>query len=550
MHTTGKQKKIGTKVSLLFSLIFIVSILILILSGVYVFRGLIMEMLEDDCVNGTNLLAYELARDDGATDRNQLLDELKQQTGCEFTIFEGDERVNTTILQNGQRAVGTKLSSELAAIVLQKGQPYIGTAEILGVPHICSYVPTKGEDGKINGLLFAGVSSKEATAHLNRSTLIMCLAGVFFLLAGIVLLSVCIQRLVSRPLIQLTQLAHTMEQGDLGLTSGQQLTLDIHSQDEIGVLAQAFTTTIQRLKGYIGEIAAVLDAIAHNDLTVQPQQEYIGDFVSIKHSLDGITTYLNQTFKQITEASVQVATGSSQVSDGAQALSQGVTEQASSVQELAATIHEISSQISQNAGRAAQASTQANLVGEEMATSSQQMNEMIQAMDEISASSAQISKIIKTIEDIAFQTNILALNAAVEAARAGVAGKGFAVVADEVRNLANKSAEASQNTAALIAGSLQAVEHGAQTADATAKSMLAAVAGAKEVAVTIDGISQASNEQASAVSQVTLGIEQISNVVQTNSATAEQSSAASEELSLQAKILRHLVDQFTLQADE
>ena len=240
---------------------------------------------------------------------------------------------------------------------------------------------------------------------------------------------------------------------------------------------------------------------------------------------------------------------SDQVSSGAQALSQGATEQASSVEELAASINEISNNINQTAQQAQDASDKSMQVGEKAGESNNRMHDMLQAMADINASSGEIGKIIKTIEDIAFQTNILALNAAVEAARAGAAGKGFAVVADEVRNLASKSAEASKNTAVLIENSLQAVENGKRIADETAQSLEVVISDIQEASSLMGSIAKAATDQAESISQITLGIDQISSVVQTNSATAEESAAASEELSGQAQILNELVRKFRLDTD-
>lgn len=332
--------------------------------------------------------------------------------------------------------------------------------------------------------------------------------------------------------------------------------LDVHlpsrSNDEIGMLSAAFDTTASRLRSIIGDANYLLESMAQGNFSVKTREErfYVGEFKDLLASMRKINTSLSNTISQINEASDQVSSGSGQVSSGAQALSQGATEQASAVEELAATISEISAKVGSNAQNAAQASQKAEVVGDELVDGNQQMQEMIRAMNEINQSSSEIGKIIKTIEDIAFQTNILALNAAVEAARAGAAGKGFAVVADEVRNLASKSAEASKNTSVLIQNSIRAVENGAKIADNTARSLLAIVDGAKEVASTVDMISAASQEQAAAISQVTQGVDQISNVVQTNSATAEESAAASEELSGQASMLKELVGRFILKQDE
>ena len=330
--------------------------------------------------------------------------------------------------------------------------------------------------------------------------------------------------------------------------SNRYLDIELQSSSdyEIGILAKHFDITAKFLKNMIQEISGILGSIAKNNLDVQTSSDYIGDFADVKVSLDNIIENLNQAIGEINQTADQVASGAEQVSDGAQTLSQNATEQSSSAEELASTINEISYQVTANAKTAQQASAQANTVGEEATESSQRMQEMLQAMKEITHSSEEISKIIKTIEDIAFQTNILALNAAVEAARAGAAGKGFAVVADEVRNLASKSAEASKNTATLIESSIIAVKNGERIANETAQSLGVVLEGAQEMVKTIDQISLASKEQADAIGQITLGMDHISSIIQTNSATAEESAAASEELSSQAQILKNVVNKFYL----
>lgn len=368
--------------------------------------------------------------------------------------------------------------------------------------------------------------------------LIFLIAAVIFAVFFVILMI----RSITKPIIEIENAANQMAEGNLHITVLHE------SNDELGSLADSMRTMSERISYYMKELADAMVQLAGGDLNVPKREAFLGDFLTVQQAIRTLIGSLNDTLSQINQSADQVSNGSDQVASGSQALSQGATEQASSVEELAATINEISQQVTSSAANARDARTKATTVGEEMAVSNQKMQEMIQAMSEISGSSSEIGKIIKTIEDIAFQTNILALNAAVEAARAGAAGKGFAVVADEVRNLASKSAEASKNTAALIESSLKAVENGTKIADETAQSLVSAVEGAKDVAATVDKISQAANEQANSITQVTQGVDQISNVVQTNSATAEESAAPSEELSGQAQILKNLVSRFKLKA--
>ena len=326
------------------------------------------------------------------------------------------------------------------------------------------------------------------------------------------------------------------------------VTVEYEANDEFGEFADGMRHTLKCLKEIIGDMNYLMLELSKGNFVVRSsmRESYIGDYASMLASIRKLKDNLNSTLNQINETADQVASGSDQVSSGAQALSQGATEQASSVEELAATINEISNHIGDNAQNANSASTKSENVKEQAGESSMRMQEMLSAMQDISNKSGEIGKIIKTIEDIAFQTNILALNAAVEAARAGTAGKGFAVVADEVRNLAAKSAEASQNTATLIESTLHAVEKGTSIANETAQSLSNVVMGVDDITVTIESISNASEEQADAVKQVTLGIDQISSVVQTNSATAEQSAAASEELAGQSQMLKSLTSRFQI----
>ena len=455
-----KNRRIGQKVGKVVIIMQVVSVIFAVAMCVTMFRSLTTKMLKDRCTNGTNMLAYLLSQTGGGEDPNQLLDELKSRMGCEFTIFEGDTRAYTTVIQDGERVVGTKLSSSLSGTVLQQGQSYVGKAIILDEEYLCSYVPTRDAAGNINGLIFAGISGTEASRQILLTVILSSVVSLIVIAICIMVLAAYLKKTVSAPLAEITRVAGYLEQGRLGLSSGEEIRVGVRSNDEIGELGRIFEETILRLRSYIGEIAGVLDSIAGGDLTNSAQQDYVGDFMSIKESLDSIVARLNDTMYQIRNSAEQVASGSDQVSTSAQALAQGATEQASSVEELSATI----SDISENAQRTAQATREAGQfveqAGAQLGISVEYVKNLNLAMERISSSSQEISKIIAAIENIAFQTNILALNAAVEAARAGSAGKGFAVVADEVRNLANKSDEAAKATKDLIESSIAAVSEG------------------------------------------------------------------------------------------
>ncbi len=541
-----KMKRIGRKVGNLVAAMLGVSITLVVVLCVLMFYRLTMSMMQKECVSGTNVLAYELASYSGGDDKTPLLDALKKEMGCEFTIFHGDERAYTTIQQNGQRAVGTRLSGSIAEIVLTQGKSYVGQATILGEKHLCSYVPTYDANGQIDGLIFAGISMADAMGQIGLTVALSFLSGVALITIGIMLIGAYIKRTVSKPLFRLTVLAQTLEQGDLGLNQHQTMMVEIDSNDEIGTLSKCFDNTISRLRNYIGEISHMLEAIAGGDLTAQITQEYVGDFAAIRTSLNDILQRLNSTVGQIVSSSEHVSAGAEQMSVASQALSQGSMEQTGAVEELEETMRSVTSSVKQTAESVQRAREQVDGMGVQLAEGNQRMHEMTGAMREISDSSNEIEKIIKTIEDIAFQTNILALNAAVEAARAGTAGKGFAVVADEVRNLAAKSAEASQSTSALIGRSIAAVNQGTQIAGATARQLEGIVANANGIVETINAIAADAQTQAGAVEQIQDQIGQITGVVQTNSSTAEESAATSQELSAQASVLKQLVKTFRL----
>jgi len=478
----------------------------------------------------------------------EALDELKSTSGAEFSIIKDATHIATTLQVDGERIVDTQIPQEVYDHV-QSGQVYSGKNELDNEDFAVTYLPLTDSNGTVIGSLFTGKSLKSVYDQNSQTTLGAVIMGVVLFFIMNILLSRFINRSIVKPLSRIVTFSTQVAEGNLGLGGELDEQYQYNQQNEIAQVFFAQLATVHSIKDYIGELDHVLTDLSRGILTTQTVHEYKGDFVGIRDALVRVQQQLITSMDKISDSSNILTLSSDEISVASQALAQGASEQASTVEELTATVDSIFARVNDTAQKAATASVKAVAVGESVNHGNQQVDEMLDAMQRIREGSAQIEKIIKTIEDIAFQTNILALNAAVEAARAGAAGKGFAVVADEVRNLAGKSAESAKNTAALIESSLAAIERGSKIVAETAKSLEEVVSGSQKSTEVIQSIADACTLEAQSIVQVNAGVEQISSVVQTNSATAEESAAASEELSSQAQLLKGLLSKFQLKSD-
>jgi len=377
----------------------------------------------------------------------------------------------------------------------------------------------------------------QAISQANRSIIIQDILFVVIVLAAL-LISYKISSMITVPLKKLSQGMQQVSEGHL------EIDFDSSRKDELGILSRQLNDTMFHIRQYVEDISYVLGGISNGNISMKVEREYIGDFGAIKKSLNQILDSLNNTIGQLNHCCSQVRTGSESLASNSHMLAQGSTEQTAAVETFQMSLNKVAALTRQDGENAAQVKQISGKAWDVVVQSNHQMDDMVLAMGEIRSSSQEIAKVIKIIDDIAFQTNILALNAAVEATRAGEAGKGFAVVADEVRNLASKSAQAASATTEMVEKSTIAVERGIQVADATVQSMKQVGDNVQTMAELLENIAESTNEQTDAFTHMVDSVSQISEVVHNNLAAAEENSAASAELSEQARVLESLIEKF------
>ncbi|HBA67927.1 MAG TPA: methyl-accepting chemotaxis protein [Lachnospiraceae bacterium] len=456
-----------------------------------------------------------------------------------------DITLDTITVQNIEaEAQSDPALEELAAIhsEMRQGKSGFGSYTNGENKMFAAYAPIADTDGWSIAVTAPQLNYLASTRNAMNINIIVIIISM--LLSVIIALILAFR--ISKPMKACSDRMRLLVEGDLDTPMPK-----ITSKDETGMLASSTESLVEGLRTVINDIGYLLNEMANQNLDVHTEHEevYVGSFRNILLSMRHMKEELSISLRQVNRSAGEVSNASSQLSASAQMLGQGTTEQAGSVQELASRVSVISEQVKNTAQGALDIRGQTHQTGNEVLLCNQKMQSLMEAMQKIRESSEEIEKILKTIDDIAFQTSILSLNAAVEAARAGSAGKGFAVVADEVRNLASKSAEAAKNTSELIGNSTDAVHIGTEIAQNTAEVLTEVVNSIQAMTEAIDNIAAVSNEQSEEVEQISEGINQISVVVQTNSATAEESAAASQQLSAEAMCLKELVERFTLASD-
>ncbi|MBP3854203.1 MAG: methyl-accepting chemotaxis protein [Ruminiclostridium sp.] len=435
----------------------------------------------------------------------------------------------------GEHTLGKSMTDAAAAVLSSKEGNVEFTLD--GKAYIAGFAQIRSAEG---WYVVTATPKQPVLDSIMTAALMIIVVAILATILSVIITGIRIKN-IAGPVAATAKRIQEMAAGDI--TTPAQI---YRTNDEIETMSEASETLINNMSGIVSDLSRVLTAISEGDLTVRTSVEYPGDFVEIENEINSILSALNGIMSDVNMSSTEVLNGSNQMAEGSQSLADGTTRQASAIEEISATIAEVSTQIANTAQNAAEAGNLSKRTQDRVNEQDTEIQNMVQAMNEISSTSQEIEKIIKTIEDIAFQTNILALNAAVEAARAGDAGKGFAVVADEVRNLASKSAEAASSTTSLINASIEAVGKGSKIALATAESMKEVKDMSSQTADLISQIASASAEQNESIRQITTGVEQISQVIQTNSATAEETAASCEELSGQSKLLQQQVARFRI----
>lgn len=428
-------------------------------------------------------------------------------------------------------------AAEFAKNLTKKSQGF-GEYKMEKLKYLAGYSQTDYFDG----IVVLTCNKSEYVSWTNARILVFVVVGLLLIIFTMLVVFL-FSRTISTPIVKTTQRLRALSQGNLSDP------VDLcDTEDELGVLSNSLEETVVSLRQYINLITVALTNISEGNLSHRVEGTFRGDFIKIKSTFNSILESLTDTFTSINIATEQVSSGAEQVSNNAQALSQASTQQASSIVELSATITEVSNQVTQNAESSKEAYKIVQSNTDAIEACNHDMENMLDAMGEISITSSEISKIIKVIDEISFQTNILALNAAVEAAREG--SKGFGVVADEVRRLASKSAEAAKQTAALIENSTEAIAKGSDIAQQTARALNKIVEDSTETKKLVKDISDASGHQSEAIVQINTGVDQISSVVASNTATAVRSASASEELSSQSLLLKNMIARFKLSNGE